>query len=359
MRILWLSWRDTRNPEAGGAEVFTHQVSRRLIRDHGHEITLFAARFPGSSESEVIDGINIVRNGGRYSVYDRAKEYCLNNESRFDLVIDEINTKPFLTPRYVKRIPILALIHQVPRRAVLYELPFPVNYLTYHYLVKRWLSNYRKIPTITVSLSQQDLLRKFGFAKTFVVQQGLSVTPLAGVPKKESAPTLVFMGRLKRYKLPDHAIRAFSFIKNRIPEAKMYVIGDGYMRKKLERMAGKDVVFVGRADDNTKFDLLKKAHVLLMPSVEEGWGLVVTESNAMGTPAIAYNVVGLRDSVKTGQTGILLERNSPESMAEAAVKLLESESALAKLSEGALEFSRNFSWDCTAGSVNEIIVKIC
>jgi glycosyltransferase involved in cell wall biosynthesis len=354
MRILWFSWRDIKNPEAGGAEVFTYEVTRRLVK-RGYDITLFTARFPGGSLQENIDGINVVRDSGRYSVYNKAKKYYQYNKESFDLVIDEINVKPFLTPKFVKGKPILALVHQVPRKGLFYELPFPINYITYHYLVKRWFSNYRHVPTITVSESQREILRTFGFQKIFVVPNGLGVVPLDQVPIKNPYPTVAFIGRLKRYKLPDHAVKAFSIIKEKMPDAKMFVIGDGYVRTRLENMNVKDVTFFGKVDDQTKYDLLSKTHILLVPSVEEGWGLVVIEANAMGTPSIAYNVAGLRDSVRHEHTGILVDSNSPEELAKAAIILLNDKEKLARLSRNALEFAKGFSWDNTAQALDQII----
>jgi glycosyltransferase involved in cell wall biosynthesis len=352
--ILWLSWRDIRNPEAGGAEVFTNEVLQRLA-GMGHSVTLFSAEFPGSSSIERIAKIEVRRSGSKYGVYGKAKEFCIMHEESFDVIIDEMNVRPFLTPQFVRKRPVVGLIHQVPRKALLYELPFPVNYIVYHYLVKKWLSNYRDVPTMTVSDSQQQLLREFGVRRTFVVPEGLSVPPLASLPLKESTPTVVFMGRLKRYKLADHAVRAFSLIKERIPEAKMYVIGDGDIRKKVERMAHSDVTFLGRVSDRAKYHAVRKAHLLLVPSVEEGWGLVVTEANAMGTPAVAYNVAGFRDSVKDGITGVVTKENTPQSMASAAISLLQDREKLQSLSANALKYSRTFSWDKSARAIEEII----
>lgn len=354
MHVLWFSWRDIKNPDAGGAEVFTYEVTRRLIKK-GYNITLFAARYPRGLGQEKIDGINIVRNGGRYSVYAKAKEYYKKHKANFDIIIDEMNTKPFLTPTFVREKPILGLIHQVPRKGLYYELPFPINYITYHYLVKRWLNNYRNTQTITVSESQREILKSFGFQKISVVPEGLSVTPLERVPSKNQYPTIAFIGRLKGYKLPDHAIKAFSLIKKEFVDAKMLVIGDGYMRSRLEKMEASDVTFYGRVDEETKKELLSRAHLVLVPSVEEGWGLVVTEANAMGTPVVAYNVAGLRDSVKNELTGILVTDNSPEGLAEAATVLLRDKERLAELCHEALKFSKGFDWDNTAEAFDKII----
>ena len=107
-----------------------------------------------------------------------------------------------------------------------------------------------------------------------------------------------------------------------------------------------------------KYDLLRKAHIVLMPSVREGWGLVVTESNAMGTPVIAYNVPGLRDSIIDGKTGILLKENSPQSLAHAAISLLTDQDRLKRYSTEALAFSKQFNWDNTAAAFDKIIREL-
>src|SRR5687767_13663351 len=111
MRILWYNWRDINNPDAGGAEVFTHEVCKRLVKHDGIEsITIFTSSFEGAPAEEVVDGVKIIRKGNRYSVYKEARRYYGRNKDQFDIVIDEINTKPFDTPSFVKDKPIIALI---------------------------------------------------------------------------------------------------------------------------------------------------------------------------------------------------------------------------------------------------------
>ena len=357
LKILWFNWRDIKNPHFGGAEVLTHEIATRLTKKGDYDITLFTSYFSGSLRSELLDGIRILRNGGIYTVYEKAKKFYKENKSRYDLVIDEINGKPFLTPKYVKpEKPIIALIHSTTAEQFLYELSFPANYLCYYYFEKRWLSYYRNVPTVTVSQSSKFELEKLGFKRISVIPQGVSKPTLPSLQQKESLPTLIFVGRLKRHKLPDHAILAFLSIKKRIPNARLWIIGDGYMRKRLqENFDAPDIRFYGQVNSEMKYELLSKAHITLVPATHEGWGLVVTESNSVGTPVVAYDVPGLRDSVKDGETGILVKEKCPESLASSAIGLLEDRSLLEEFSRRALSFSRQFSWDITTDAFDKII----
>jgi glycosyltransferase involved in cell wall biosynthesis len=178
---------------------------------------------------------------------------------------------------------------------------------------------------------------------------------LSNVKEKEANPTVVFMGRLKKAKLPHHALEAFSIIKREIHDAKMWIIGDGYFRKKLESFERKDVTFYGYISNEKKYDLLSRAHIILVPAVREGWGLVVTEANAMGTPAIGYDVPGLRDSIRHGETGINVMEKSPAAMAQQAISLLRDSDRLSNYSKNALEFSRQFSWDNTVNLFEKVL----
>jgi glycosyltransferase involved in cell wall biosynthesis len=169
---------------------------------------------------------------------------------------------------------------------------------------------------------------------------------------------VVFVGRLKRAKLPHHALRAFSIIKREIHDAKMWIIGDGYLREKLESFNIKDVTFYGYVSNEKKYDLLSRAHIVLVPAVREGWGLIVTEANAMGTPAIGYDVHGLhglRDSIRHRETGITITERSPEAMAQQAIWLLRDSERLFNYSSNALEFAKQFSWDNTADLFQKVV----
>ena len=199
LTILWLNWKDIKNPEAGGAEVVTHEIAKRLVKTFGHEVTLFTSQFEKSLDSEDLDGVKIRRKGGKYSVYKHAQKFFEAESDAFDLIIDEINTRPFLTPKYVKnKCPILPLIHQLAREFWFYETPFPLSYLGYYYLENKWLSHYKNLRTLTVSNSTKKDLEKLGFRSITIIPEGLSVKPLDRPEKKEDHPTFVFVGRLKK-----------------------------------------------------------------------------------------------------------------------------------------------------------------
>jgi glycosyltransferase involved in cell wall biosynthesis len=341
----------------GGAEVFTREVAKRWVKA-GHEVTLFTSEFLNCKREETVDGVRIVRAGGRYSVYWKAKKYYKNRFSKegYEVVIDEINTRPFLTPRFVNnREKIVALIHQLAREYWFYETPFPISYVGYHFLENRWLRNYVDVPTVTVSESTRQDLLSLGFKKAFVVPEGLNFTPLSEIPEKEGYPVVVYAGRLKRAKRPDHAIRAFKIVKEKFQNAELWIIGDGPFRKELERIAGEGVKFFGGLPNEERRRLLAKAWVLVNPSVREGWGLNVIEANALGTPCVAYDVAGLRDSVRNGETGLLMPNGDVEALANAIIKVLSDDKLREKLSRNAIKWAGRFSWDKTAEEFLKVI----
>jgi glycosyltransferase involved in cell wall biosynthesis len=341
----------------GGAEVFTREVLKRWA-EAGHKVTLFTSKFENCKGEEMVNGVRIVRKGGKYSVYWNGKKFYNEHFSRegYDVVVDEINTRPFLTPKFVKNgEKITALIHQLAKEYWLYEMPFPISYLGYYFLEKRWLNNYRKTPTVTVSESSRKDLVDLGFEKVFVVGEGLDFKPSREPSKKEKRPVMIFLGRLKRAKRPDHAVEAFKIVKEKIPEAEFWIIGDGYLKKKLMENACEGVKFFGAVSNEERIRLAKRAWILVNPSVREGFGLNVIEANAVGVPCVAYDVAGLRDSIRRDETGILVKPSNVEALAEAIILVLTNENLRIELSQNAIAYSKGFSWDKVADEFMNII----
>lgn len=350
---MLFNWRDPKNPDAGGAEQFTHQIEKRWVK-LGHDVTHFSAAFDGCLEEELLDGVRIIRQGSRYSVYSRARRFYRESE-RYDVVIDEINTIPFNTPKFVnKGEKTFAFIHQLAREFWFYETPFPMNYIGNRFLEDRWLKRYVNMDVITVSNSTVQDLKSLGFKKIHLVHEGYDFPPLDVVGKKEEIPTIIYVGRFKKAKLPDHAVEAYKIAKKEIPDLRLWMVGDGKIRSKLESENVPGVTFFGRVALEKKSELVSRANIIVVPAVREGWGLVVTEANAMGTPAIGYDVPGLRDSIKDRSTGMLCSPD-PESMAREIVALMKDNERRRELSNNALEDSRQYTWDRTAKEFIDIL----
>ena len=317
--MLIFNWKDLAHPHAGGAEVLTEEVARALVQ-RGHEVTLFASSVAGRPEREAVEGVEIVRRGGRLGVYREARRFWEEQEARsFDVVVDEINTRPFLTPHFVRGTPIVALIHQLAREIWFYETPFPVSVVGRYVLEPRWLRPYRDVPALTVSRSSADSLsRHHGWQDVTVIPEGSEPHPIP-VVVREHDPTVIYLGRLVGMKQPGHALRAFGLLRGRFPQARLWVIGDGPLLRRLRRRAPAGVTFLGRLEADEVRERLARAHVLVATSVREGWGLNVSEAAACGTPSIGYSVAGLVDSIPASG-GALVEPN-PEALARALAEL--------------------------------------
>lgn len=350
LKILWYNWRCWLNPAMGGAEVFTREVAKRWV-NLGHEVTLFTSEFPGCKKEEFSDGIKVVRAGGQFSVFWQAKKFYSKRfrKENFDVVVDEINTRPFFVPKFVeKKEKVVALIHQLAREYWFYETPFPVNYFGYYFLENRWLKQYVDVPTVTVSESTRRDLSDLGFKHVSLVPEGLNFEPLNVLPGRNSKPVVAFTGRLRRAKRLDHAIKAFKIIKEKMPDVELWVFGDGPLKQMLESVSGLEIRFFGNLSNGERRELLQKCWVLMVPGVREGWGLNVIEANALGVPAVAYDVPGLCDSVRNLETGLLAEAGNIEDLAGKTIGVLTDASFREKLSVNALNYSKQFNWEKTA-----------
>jgi glycosyltransferase involved in cell wall biosynthesis len=313
MRILVCNWKDQAHPRAGGAEVWTHGVAEAWV-ESGHEVTLACAIAPGLPARDERNGVQIVRGGDyRVGMHRHARRVYEKRGGDFDLVVDEINTRPFAAPRWARSSRVLAFIHQVAREVWFHETPLPVALAGRYLLEPRWLRAYRGVPMFAPSRSTVESLRDYGLEHVVAVPQAsnLPTVPRKGV--KDARPTFVFVGRLCAMKRPAAAIAAFRLVQSEVPDARLWVLGNGPDEARVRSLAGDGVEVFGAVGRDERDERMARAHALVATSVREGWGLVVSEAAAVGTTAIAYDVPGLRDSVRS--TGGTLVRPTIEDLA--------------------------------------------
>jgi glycosyltransferase involved in cell wall biosynthesis len=351
MRILILNRRDIANPAGGGAEIYTHEIARGLVEKYHCRVQVFSSRFRGGQDHEKIDGVDYIRKGNEITVHWWGFLYALKNRRKFDTIIDEFNGIGFFTFMLSNSV---LLIHQLYKEfwttelGVLGNLPLIAEPVM--------LKRYQKKKTITVSNSTKNDLEHLGFHDVQVVMNALKRDFSHALLKKDDAPTLTFLGRLKSTKRPEDAVAIFQKVKQMIPAAKLWVIGRGPEEEKLRSMAkGLDgVTFWGWVDGAMKMSLLERSHLLLVPGVREGFGINVIEAASAGTPAIGYDVPGLRDSIRHGETGYLVK--STDDAAARIIFLMGEKELYEKLSSNCLLYAREFDWSTR---IDEFWHKIC
>jgi len=294
MRILLLNWRDLKHPSSGGAEVWAHRIAEGLV-NRGHEVTFFAAHVAEAPEEEIVNGVRIVRRGSRLTVYREAKKFYKDNSTAFDVILEEINTRPFFAYTWGST-PVVHMIHQVAKDVWKYEAPFPVSLVGRYIFEPRWLKRLAGKHVLTLSPSSAESLIEYGIKNAIVALPGSDDSQVV-YSEKASTPTVVFLGRLVASKRPDHVVEAFRYLRTQIPNAELWMLGSGQMKKKLEKDLPAGVTLFGHVSYEERQSRLARAHVLVATTVREGWGLNVSEASAVGTPTIGYDAPGLRDSI--------------------------------------------------------------
>jgi glycosyltransferase involved in cell wall biosynthesis len=357
LKLLALSWRYLDHPAAGGAELVTHEILSRLARTVD-EVTCFTASYPGASPSDEIDGVKIIRRGRQATVHFWAWRWLRKRHGRYDRIVDQINTIPFFTPLYVPADKRFFYIHQLAReywwretRGVA-KLAAPFGYLGEASTIRL----YRRTRGITGAPSTVEDLAALGISADHLtlVPYPLSMKPLEALPAKAGPLRIVALGRLTPAKYVEEAIQAFAAVKRAVPDAILDIAGagDDRYRLRLERLVVRsrlaDVTFHGRVPEERKQALLAQAHVHMFTGHREGWGLVVSEAAAMGTPSVGYDVPGTRDSI--GDRRLLVARGDSAALADRTLMLWNDPQLYAEVRQQA--WRRTYEMSPDAAAVN-------
>jgi len=356
VKVLAVNWLDRENPQAGGAEVHFFEIFGRLVQA-GLKVTLVVSGWPGAAPRAEIDGMEVRRVGGRHSFALRGRGAVRRAlaEATYDLVVADINTLPLYLPRLTP-LPCYFIVPHLFGAAVFQEASVPVASVV-------WLAE-RPIPTVyrraafhAISESTRDDLVSRGVrpGAIRVIHPGIDAAWLRPDPsvKRFAKPTFLYVGRLKRYKGIETAIRAVGAARDRGSWIGLDIVGRGDDRPRLEEMVARlgladRVRFRGAVSEVEKRDLLRRAWGLVFPSAKEGWGIANVEAAACGTPAVASDRPGLRDSVLDGQTGFLVPHGDPEALATALVRLSTEPELVERLGQAGRRFAETLSWERAA-----------
>jgi len=365
MRILALNWRDMRHPEAGGAEVHLHEILSNLAR-WGHETTQLSSGFPGGPAEDEMDGVRILRHGHWFDANFSLPLFArrLMKTDRYDVVLEDINKLPFFMPLYVK-VPVVPVIPHLFGTTVFRE----ANWLIGSYVVafeKLIPAVFRDNRFIVISPSTRDDLVARGVPadRIEVILCGLDHGRYRDLGlERYERPTIVHLGRLRKYKSVEVAMKAMETVRRSVPEARLLIVGDGPWRPRLEEYAGElamgdAIQFTGYLGGDELVEMLNRAHLLFNPSPKEGWGLTVVEANACGVPVVASDRPGLRDSVVDGETGYLVPYGDPVAFGEKAVSLLSDGALWRGMSESAVRRTGELTWERCARETERFLLDV-
>ncbi|HUJ72572.1 MAG TPA: glycosyltransferase family 4 protein [Verrucomicrobiae bacterium] len=353
MRILVINHRDIKNPRAGGLEEVVHQTAKHWAQ-WGHGVDLLCAGYDGAPREERMDGIRILRGPNEYifNWWAPLKTRALGLR-QYDVILEYISKVPCFVPAFVTATPTAVMIPHLFGKTAFAELPWLMA--AYAYGLERPIPYvYRKSLFWALSkTTAEDLLsRGIPTERIEIIYPGFNEDLLKAEPgiQKTPYPSLVYIGRLKRYKRVDLIIEAVTRLRTQYPDIRFFVVGTGDHEKELRGQVAKvglekAVEFCGFVSEARKKELLQMAWVGTQTSTIEGWGLGVIEAGACGTPTVASDSPGLRESVRDGQTGILVPHGDVEALTAAIRKLLADAALRGKMGAAAREWAEHFSWE--------------
>ncbi len=361
MKILILNWRDIKHPQAGGSELYFHEMAKIWITK-GHEVDWICGGWENCKKQETIDKINIIRTGKTFSLYLFAPIAYLKLKKKPDVIIDIENGIPFFSPFFSTKQKILH-IHHIHQDVWLKEFNFPLSQIGNFLESKLMPFIYKKIPTTTLSESSKKEILEKKYANNIpkMIPPGIEFYKTKKF-KKAKEPTLLFLNRIKKYKGLEILLKAVKILqKESSQKFNLWVVGEGDDRKRMEDYAKKNnlknIQFFGRVSEGKKIELMQKAWVFINPSFKEGWGIVNIESNYFGTPVLGSNVGGIKDSVNSGKTGLLFEYGNSDELAKKIKKLINDKKLLKNMEKESIKWAKKFSWENAANKFLKVIER--
>ncbi|HYA67157.1 MAG TPA: glycosyltransferase family 4 protein [Acidimicrobiales bacterium] len=359
--LVIANWRDGRHPDAGGAEVVCERLAKKFV-ERGFDVVLLTSAVTGASRKELIDGYRTIRRGNRFTVYPWALLWMALHRSQIHGVIDSQNGIPFFSPLALPpKTPALMLLHHI------HQDQFGIYFSPFMARVGRFLEHhgsrlvYRKRSIVAISPSTRaGARRRLGLKGDIVVIPPGSDSVVAPLPSRRARPgdpRIVCVGRLVVHKCTSSIVEAVPSLLREFPRLELHLVGDGPERPPLQALVeslglGKHVVVHGAVSAPERDRLMRTAWISVNASVGEGWGLSVVEANALGIPVLAYRRPGLRDSIRHGETGWLIDEEQPLGPAIAeALRQVSSDAGAETMATRAREWAARFTWDEMANQV--------
>jgi glycosyltransferase involved in cell wall biosynthesis len=360
-RIHVLAWRDLDDVEAGGSEVHIHEVAR-LWAATGLEVTMRTSWAQGQPTEATRDGYKVIRRAGRHMVFPRAAlAELFRRTGPRDALVEIWNGMPFLSPVWNPG-PRVILLHHL--HAEMWSMTLGPKLGALGELFERRVAPplYRRSAIATLSESSKlELVSELGFPpdRVTVVHPGVDPRYSPGSDVESPEPLVLAVGRLAPVKRYDALVRAAHAARQRIPNLRLEIVGEGFERPLIESVvneldAAGWVTLRGSVTEAEKIDLYRRAWIIASASVREGWGMTLTEAAACGTPAVVTRIAGHEDAVLDGVSGVLAAHD-PGALGAAIAQVLGDHALRQRLGRGALDRAAELTWSNTATELMRIV----
>ncbi|HKE89335.1 MAG TPA: glycosyltransferase family 4 protein, partial [Gemmatimonadales bacterium] len=309
-----------------------------------------------------LDNMRVQRFGGRHSFALLARSAVRRALRRtggagYDVVVEDINKLPLFLPS-LTALPFCAVVPHLFGTTAFAEASWPMAAAVW--TAERGIPRvYRRAAFHVISNSTRDDLVTRGIPadRIEVIYPGIDAAwyhPDPQVPRA-TRPTFLYVGRLKRYKGVDIALRALALARARGVAAEFEVAGSGDDRARLEALTRSlrlepAVRYLGYVSEEDKRRLLRSAWAVVFPSPKEGWGISNVEAAACGTAALASDSPGLVETVRHGETGFLVPHGDAGALAERMIALAQDPGLVERLGAAARAFAAPLTWDRAAAA---------
>lgn len=361
-QVLVFNWRDLHNPLAGGGEIHVWRVFQEAAR-RGWDVQAICSGYPGAPRDEIVEGIPVHRCGTEltYAAALPQAYWRVRRAFRPDLVFEVMDKLPLMTPLYVRE-PSVCFLHHFFGSAASLEVSKPIAWAVQS--AERVVPFvYASTPFTTGSPSATQELVTMGVPEDHVDTVCYGVEQeLLGPVAKSVQPSIVYVGRLRRYKHVDHILRAAAVLRRNFPHLRVDIVGRGDAEQALRSLAqslglGSCVRFHGYVTEEEKQRLVGSAWVACLPSRKEGFGLSIPEAALCGTPTVGYDVPGVCDAIDHEVTGLLASYPDETALTRALGNLLSNRTCRDALAENAAVRYANFTWENAAARTLAVLER--
>jgi len=353
-RVHVLAWRDFDDDEAGGSEDHANEFMTRW-QAAGLSVLHRTSHAAGRPDTDTRNGYDVVRRGGRYTVFPRTMVSELTHRmGEYDALVEIWNGVPWMSPVWCRK-PRILILHHVHGPMWNQMFPAPVAALGRFLETRLAPPFYRRTPTVTTSTDTHEELLHLGWRPDMVTTGPVGVDPFFSPGgEKTTHPSVLAVGRQAPVKRFENLLEQVARARVRVPSLTLTLVGSGPENERLRAWVRDHdadwVTFAGKVSRDELRDHYRRSWLIASASLAEGWGLVLTEAAGCGTPAVASDISGHRCSVLNGSTGLLAP---VDSMGDSIADVLLDDVLRHRLSVAAEARARTLTWEALAAGVLE------